>query len=252
MILKKWFCASFQKIIDFRLDYLKSLPSASFPSSEITIHHDSKEIKGYSYKTTPLEISKSLKISPLAAKVKYFSPSITSPISPDDDAVSLLDYDIYDLTRPLEGDCEISFISFEDFIGKQIFWHSSSHILGYALEQLKEGLLLSGPSTQAGFYYDIDTKCPITPQDLEKLSVLAEKIIDSKFPFIRFVLSKTQALELFSYNPYKLKFITNKIPENGKTTVYQIGQFVDLCAGPHVINTNMIKSLKLTENSAVS
>ena len=246
--------SNFSKILKHRLDFLKTLSFPPTPSSPITItYSNTHTIQGTSFQTSCLSLSQSLNLPPpLAAQVKYLRPR-SSLLSPAEDELTTIDeMHLYDLSRPLEDDCEVSFIYFSDPLGKQIFWHSASHILGYALETLTSGLLCSGPATANGFYYDINVgSLSLTPTHLQSLSKLTEKIIKSNYDFERYVISKKQALELFRYNPHKLHFISSKVPENAETSVYRIGEFVDLCMGPHVLSTGTVKALHLTDTSAV-
>ena len=123
-----------------------------------------------------------------------------------------------------------------------MFWHSSAHILGAALEATYGAHLTIGPPLQSGFYYDayIGT-ATIVDEDLKKLESKADEICKKKYPFQRLVISKEEALELFAANPFKVSIIRNKVPEGAKTTVYRCGPLVDLCMGPHLPNTGKIK-----------
>lgn len=232
----------FRGIIESRLEYLNNLQfELHEKSTVININCLNNEIKGTSFKTTCMDIVKQLKANmPIAAKVKYLEPSS----EPQDDL-------LYDLSRPLEGDCKISFIYFNENAGKRIYWHSSAHILGAALEKLTNGLLCNGPATLDGFYYDVYTsELTLTPYDLIKLEEISIEIIQKNYIFKRYALSKPQALELFKYNPYKMHFISTKVPDNGTAFVYQIGDFIDLCTGPHVYSTGYIKVIQLLDTSS--
>ena len=119
----------------------------------------------------------------------------------------------------------------------QVFWHSSAHVLGEALECQYGCKLCIGPPTQEGFYYDAYMgNVSITEKDYPKIKKKAEEICQksNSQPFERIVLTKPQALELFADNPFKVALITAKIPDGGMTTAYRCGPLIDLCMGPHV------------------
>ena len=160
-------------------------------------------------------------------------------------------YELWDLSRPLDGDCEIDFCTIEDKDGKTVFWHSSAHILGSALEHTYGSHLCIGPPLEEGFYYDTYMgKNVIDEKDYEKIEKEAQKVITSNLPYSRLTLTKEEALNLFGENPFKVQLISNKIPDNGKTTAYKCGDLIDLCLGPHLSSTGVVKSFKITKNSS--
>jgi threonyl-tRNA synthetase len=160
--------------------------------------------------------------------------------------------ELWDMTRPLEGDCELEFCTFEDKEGKTVFWHSSAHILGSALENAYGGKLGIGPPLEEGFYYDFYMgKYSIEKlTDYKLIEDTAKQITQANHPYQRLTLSKEEALIMFQDNPFKVQLISNKIPENGKTTAYRCGNLIDLCMGPHLISTGVVKSFKVTKNSS--
>lgn len=222
-----------------RLQYLSNLNSVPHTNYPITITYKGTTYQGTSNNTTPQSLLSTLKIPNMLACIIHQS-------SQENANTEIL----HDLTKPFTSNCTISFIDFEHPLGQKVFWHSSSHILGYALEMHTNGLLANGPAVSSGFYYDIET-FNLSTNDLEALENLCNEIIQKDLKFERFQLNKTQALELFEYNPYKIHFIETKIPDDGLVGVYKMGEFVDLCAGPHLSSTGMVKALKLTETSAV-
>lgn len=158
---------------------------------------------------------------------------------------------LWDLVRPLEEDSTVEFVYFDEDEGKKVFWHSSAHILGEASEQKFGCNLCSGPPTENGFFYDfggIDES--VKSSELENLKEITEKIIKEKQSFDRLIVKKDDLIEMFKYNKYKLHFIMDKIPDNSSSTVYRCGTLVDLCTGPHVINTGVIKNIALTKTSS--
>jgi threonyl-tRNA synthetase len=156
------------------------------------------------------------------------------------------------MTRPFEGDCDLEFCTFEDKEGKTVFWHSSAHILGSALENAFGGKLGIGPPLEEGFYYDFFMgKLSIEKlTDYKIIEDAAKQITQANHVYQRLTLTKEEALRLFQDNPFKVQLISNKIPENGKTTAYKCGNLIDLCMGPHLISTGVVKALKVTKNSS--
>ncbi len=158
---------------------------------------------------------------------------------------------MWDLTRPIEGDCNIEYCTFEDKEGKTVFWHSSAHILGSALENTFGSYLCIGPALEEGFYYDSYTgKMAIEESDYKVIEDAAVSAVKANSPYQRLTLSKAEALELFKHNPFKVQLITNKIPEDMKTTAYRCGNLIDLCMGPHLMSTGIVKAFKVTKNSS--
>jgi threonyl-tRNA synthetase len=152
--------------------------------------------------------------------------------------------EIIDLTTPIEKDSEIKIFTFKNPEGVEIFRHSTAHILAAAVLKLYPNALPTiGPAVEEGFYYDFDMD-PINPEDMQKIETEMDKIIDAKIPFEREEVTKKEALKLFKNNPYKTEMIKEM---EGKITVYKMGEFVDLCRGPHVPDTGKIKAVKLTK-----
>ena len=236
----------------------------SLPMEPITILLPTGSSKsGISFKTTAFEIareiSRSLSDRVLVAKVKYtrrlgrdFEDIVCADEEhPEEHKEPSGGFELYDLNRPLEGDCEIQLLSFDDPEGKVVFWHSSAHILGASLEKVYGAQLCIGPPLNPGFFYDSYMGDQhLTHDNYSEISKAASEFIGQKHPFQRIVLSKQEALELFSYNPFKVQLIQNKIPEGGKTTAYRCGHLIDLCTGPHVSDTGKIKAFTVTNNSA--
>jgi len=155
------------------------------------------------------------------------------------------------MSRPLDGDCEIEYCTIEEKEGKTVFWHSSAHILGCSLENTYGSHLCIGPALEEGFYYDCFMgKNAVDEKDYPKIEENAKAAISSNHSYSRLTLSKEEALELFAENPFKVQLIRNKIPENGKTTAYRCGELIDLCMGPHLISTGIVKAFKVTKNSS--
>ncbi len=153
--------------------------------------------------------------------------------------------EIYELNRPIETDAAIKFLTWEDPEGKMCFWHSSAHIMAEALESFYPGIKLAiGPPIENGFYYDIDFgEHKFTPEDFKKIEKKFLKLAASGETFVRKKVSKQEALEFYKDNPYKKEIIESL--EDGDITFYYSGNFVDLCRGPHIANSKVIKAMKI-------
>jgi len=164
----------------------------------------------------------------------------------DDAVAARINGEIADLSKVLDGNSEIEILTFDSEEGRKVFWHSTSHVMAQAVQDLfPEVKLAIGPSIEQGFYYDFDKNEPFTPDDLEKIENKMEQIIKADHPFKRIELSKENAIELFSKRKekYKLELIS-EIPEE-QVILYQHDNFVDLCRGPHLPSTGRIKAFKL-------
>ncbi len=150
-----------------------------------------------------------------------------------------------ELYRPVEADSSIRLFTWNDPEGKNVFWHSSAHIMAEAiLEFYPDALLTIGPPVENGFYYDIDFQGKsFTQEDFTKVEKRFLELSKTGETFERRAVSKTQALEVYKDNPYKTELIENL--EDGSITFYYSGNFVDLCRGPHVPNSNIIKAMKI-------
>merc|ERR1712142_501607 len=151
---------------------------------------------------------------------------------------------------PLEESCSIELVKFDSEDGQHVFWHSSAHILGQAMERLYGGHLCAGPPVEGGFYYDMFMEDrQVSSNDFKNLETIIKKIIKEKQPFERLVLTKAQLLELFKHNPFKQRIIKEKV-QTESTTVYRCGPLIDLCRGPHIRNTSKLKAFQVTKNSS--
>ena len=153
-----------------------------------------------------------------------------------------------DLKTPLEKDCTMSVLTFDDDMGKWTLRHTASHVLAQAVKHLYPDVKLAiGPAIDNGFYYDIDSEHNFTPEDLEKIEAEMKKIVKQGIPMIREEVSREDALNLFreKNEPYKVELIED-LPEGELITLYHQGDFTDLCAGPHCTDTSKVKAFKLT------
>ncbi len=153
-----------------------------------------------------------------------------------------------DLRTCLEKDCSVEILTFNDEGGKRAFWHTGSHILAQAIKRLYPNAKLAiGPSIANGFYYDIDFEEPITQEDLTKIEEEMKKVVKEALPIERFELPREEALAFMRKNeePYKVELIED-LPEGEAISFYKQGEFTDLCAGPHLMNTGVFgKAFKL-------
>ncbi len=156
--------------------------------------------------------------------------------------------EVWDATRALPTEASIKLLKFGDDAGRDTFWHSSAHLMAEAIEALYPGVKFwVGPPVEGGFYYDVDfgdTK--ITDDDLAKIEQKMKELAKQKNPFIRTEMSKKDAVSYFfeKDDEYKLDLLHGL--EDGNITFYKQGNFTDLCRGPHIPHTGMIKALKLT------
>ncbi|XP_043432103.1 threonine--tRNA ligase, mitochondrial isoform X12 [Prionailurus bengalensis] len=159
--------------------------------------------------------------------------------------------ELYDLERPLETDSDLRFLTFSSAEGKAVFWHSSTHVLGAAAEQLLGAVLCRGPSTECGFYHDffLGKERTVRGSELPALERICQELTAAAQPFRRLEASQDQLRQLFKDNPFKLRLIEKKV--TGPTAiVYGCGMLVDLCRGPHLRHTGQIGGLKLLTNSS--
>ena len=161
----------------------------------------------------------------------------------------ILNGKVCDLRTIVNEDAELSICTFDSQEGKDAVRHSISHVLAYAVKRLfPETKLAIGPSIANGFYYDFDRDTAFSTQDLEKLEAEMKKIIKENPPIERFELPRNEALELMKDEPYKVELI-NDLPEDEVISFYKMGDFTDLCAGPHVMSLKNIKAIKLTRSA---
>ena len=158
--------------------------------------------------------------------------------------VAQVDGALFDLSRPVEKDAEISFISIHSKKGLEILRHSASHVMAQAVKELFPTVKLTfGPSTENGFYYDFDYDRTFTTQDLEMIEKRMTDIVAKDEPFIREEVSKEEAIKTFQgvSETYKIEHLV-ELPDH--VSLYRQGTFLDLCEGPHVPSTGRIKAFR--------
>jgi threonyl-tRNA synthetase len=153
-----------------------------------------------------------------------------------------------DLRYVINEDCDLSILTFEDEEGKKAFRHTTTHIMAQAVKRLfPEAKLAIGPAIEEGFYYDFDKEGSFSAEDIQKIEEEMKKIVKEELPIERFELPRKEALALMEEQgePYKVELI-NDLPEGEVLSFYKQGEFVDLCAGPHLMSTKTVKAFKLT------
>ena len=155
--------------------------------------------------------------------------------------------ELTDLREELVDGSEVAFLTFEDEGGKHTLRHTASHILAQAVKRLwPEAKLAIGPAIDKGFYYDIDMEHILTPEDLGKIEKEMSRIVKENLPITKSVMPRQEAIEFFKAKneDYKVELIQD-LPEDAVISCYSQGDFIDLCAGPHVASTGKVKAFKL-------
>jgi threonyl-tRNA synthetase len=158
-----------------------------------------------------------------------------------------VDGKVKDLGYKLEKDCKLSLLTFEDEGGRRAYRHTTSHIMAQAVKKLyPEAKLAIGPSIDNGFYYDFDIDKTFSIEDLARIEKEMQKIIKADYAMERFTLPRNEAIKFMKdrNEPYKVELIED-LPEDEELSFYKQGDFVDLCAGPHLPSTGKIKAFKL-------
>lgn len=220
---------------------------------------DGSKREGTSFETSPLDIANQIS-KQLAKKVVIAKVKFESRVATLDEGLACIDEDeeeakedwiLYDLSRPLEGNCSLELLKFEDDDGKIAFRHSAAHVLGQVLECLYGVQLCYGPPTTDGFYYDAYYGSQkFSEEHYKAIEKKAAQIAKEKQPWHRLILTKEEALQMFAYNPFKVQLIQNKVADGGKCTAYRCGPLIDLCMGPHVPHTGHIAAFKVMKNSS--
>ena len=158
-----------------------------------------------------------------------------------------IDDEVKDLRYVITKNCNLNIVTFDDIEGKKAYWHTTSHIMAQAIKRMyPETKLTIGPAIDNGFYYDFDSDVTFTPEILEKIEEEMKKIIKEDLPIERFTLPREEAIKLMKERKedYKIELI-NELPEGEEISFYKQGEFVDLCAGPHLMSTGKVKAIKL-------
>jgi threonyl-tRNA synthetase len=179
------------------------------------------------------------------APVTVYDAAREAELISRDVIVSRVNGKVADLTTLLDADCDVELLTFDDPDGAKTFRHTASHILAEAVKRLyPETKLTIGPAIEDGFYYDFDSPVNFTPDILEKLEGEMKKIVKENQRLEKFVLPREEAVELMKDEPYKIELI-HDLPEDAVISFYKMGEFTDLCAGPHLFSTGAVKAFKL-------
>ncbi len=153
------------------------------------------------------------------------------------------------MTHLLDADTDVKLLSFADAAGKHVFSHTAAHVLAQAVKRLYPNVKLTiGPAIDSGFYYDFDSDMPFSAEVLSAIEGEMKKIVKENLLIERFELPRAEAVALMEEKgePYKVQLI-NELPEDAVISFYRQGEFVDLCAGPHLFSTGAVKAFKLTQ-----
>ncbi|KAF5741053.1 threonine--tRNA ligase mitochondrial [Tripterygium wilfordii] len=234
--------AYLQAVIPKRIKFFEFIQSQqlsrrqSLPHDPIKITLPDGAVKeGKRWDTSPMDIAKGISKG-LAAEA----------------LISSVNGVLWDMTRPLEDDCDLKFFKFNDDEGRDTLWHSSAHILGQSLEMEYGCKLCIGPCTTRGegFYYDaFYGDLGLNDDHFNQIQAGAAKAVGEKQPFERIEVTRDQALEIFSDNTFKVEIIKD-LPEDKTITVYRCGPLVDLCRGPHIPNTSFVKAFACLKASS--
>ena len=193
---------------------------------------------------------------PVAAKAWESTPGsflrhVEKDVSADVVIAKVDGKELWDLDRPLEYECRVSYLPFSSAEGRNVFWHSSAHVLGEAAECQYNCLLSHGPPVEQGFFYDmaLPQGQGVKESDWPPLESKVSKFFKEKQPFERLLVSIPDLKKMFGYSKYKMYYIENLLPPEG-STVYKCGTLVDLCLGPHIQNTGKIKAFQIMKNSS--
>ncbi len=160
-----------------------------------------------------------------------------------------LDGELVEINTAVDKDCAVEFVTFNDDEGKKVYRHTSAHVLAQAVKRLFPNAKLAfGPATDEGFFYDVDVDTSVSPEILEKIEAEMKKIIKENIPVVRSVVSKAEAKKIMEERGeiYKVEHI-DELSDDVTISLYTQGEFVDLCAGPHLTSTGKLKAVKLTQ-----
>jgi len=206
-----------------------------------------------------MELQMDIKITlPDGSHKQYAQPvtalQVANEISPrlaDAAVCAEVDGKLRDLDFLLEQDASLTLHTFKTEVGKEVYWHSTAHLMAQAVKQLFPDVQVTiGPAIEQGFYYDFDRDRPFTDEELLQIEERMKELIKDELQYSRRELSKAEAIDIFKNmgELYKLE-ILDEIPDDETISTYQQGDFIDLCRGPHIGNTGKIKAVKLLKTS---
>lgn len=213
-------------------EYLEELKAKPKEKIQVTLPVG-KVVDALSWETTPYQVASGI-----------------SQGLADNTVIAKVNNELWDLDRVLETSCSLKLLKFDDPEAQAVFWHSTAHILGEAMEKCYGGCLCYGPPIENGFYYDMYLEGDgFSPYHFKALEDVTKKIIKEKQPFERLEMKKSDLLKMFDYNEFKKRILNEKV-DTETTTVYRCGPLIDLCRGPHVRHTGKIKAMKVTKTSS--
>ena len=160
-----------------------------------------------------------------------------------------IDGEVKDVRTPINEDCEVEFLTFDDEDGRRAYRHTASHILAQAVKRLyPQAKLAIGPAIDNGFYYDFDVDPAFSPEDLEKIEAEMKKIVKEDLPLERFEMTPEEAIRFYEDKGevYKVELVKEHADKGENISFYKQGEFTELCAGPHIPSTGRVKAFKLT------
>jgi len=202
---------------------------------KIQINLENEIVREFDKGVTPFEIAKSLPDNEISIKA----------------IAAEIDGKMIDMNTPIEENATLLFHTFDTDKGREVYWHSSAHLLAEAVKELfPEVKVTIGPAIEEGFYYDFDKETPFSDEDIKNIEEKMTELAKKRQPFVREVLTKTKAKNLFKKlgETYKVE-ILDDLPKGESITTYTHGNFTDLCRGPHVPHTGKIKAFKLLKTS---
>lgn len=162
-----------------------------------------------------------------------------------------VDGEACDLRTPLEKDCSLEILTFEDKDGKHAFWHTAAHVMAQAIQHLwpqaKFGI---GPALDDGWYYDIGGVEPFTPEQFADIEAEMKKIVKADLPVEKRFITLEEGRELFAGQDYKLELLEEYAEKGWQLSIYTQGDFTDLCAGPHLMSTGALKAVKILSTAS--
>ena len=162
-----------------------------------------------------------------------------------------IDGEACDLRTPLEKDCALEILTFDDPEGKHAFWHTAAHVMAQAVQHLfPEAKFGIGPALENGWYYDIKAGRPLSTADFEAIEAEMKKIVKADLPVEKRRITAEEGRSLFAGQDYKLELLEEYAAKGWDLSVYQQGDFTDLCAGPHLMSTGALKAVKLLKVAA--
>ena len=162
-----------------------------------------------------------------------------------------IDGKVCDLRTPLTKDCSLEILTFDDPDGKHAFWHTAAHVMAQAVQHLfPEAKFGIGPALENGWYYDIKVGRSLSTADFEAIETEMKKLVKADEPIVRRTITVEEGREIFAGQDYKLELMEEYAAKGWELSIYTQGDFTDLCAGPHLMSTGMLKAVKLTKVAA--